>query len=501
MTPPALPPARRLSRSQSIASRPGLSLPSYDGKRLRPGVIHVGVGRFHRAHQACYFDAIAERRISDRWGVVGAGMLSVRTQLTLAAQDHLFTILIRDSEEGRARVVGSHQDFIFAPRERARLLHRMAHQDTQVVTLTVTADAYGTPLGTATNPSVFDLVARALDRRRRAGGSPFTVMSCDNVADNGVATAAAVQTAAERWGGPGLAAWIARHVAFPATMVDRITAPADDAALEHVRLHFGIDDPYLAVTEPFSQWVVEDRFSSERPPLEDVGAQFVTDVRPFRQVKGRLLNAAHCAVGYLGSLAGHETASEVMEDEVLRPFIEDLMREVAPLLPTLPGWDLEQYQRSISQRLGNPGLRDPLSRLTRRGSVRMPGYVQPSLAEAVQQGHDHRHLALVVAAWAVHLRDTPVHRLDDPLAAELHALATTDLAALLTHAAVLGPLAENAFVAAMVASAVNALDRLGVRGALAAQSHGRERVRTSMSAPAYPFAAPPLAGSEQRRAV
>jgi mannitol-1-phosphate/altronate dehydrogenase len=190
-----------------------------------------------------------------------------------------------------------------------------------------------------------------------------------------------------------------------------------------------------------------------------------------------------------------------MEDEALRRFVKDLMREVAPLLPTVPGWDLEQYQRSVAERLRNPGLRDPVSRLTRRGSTRMSQYVQPSLAQAVERGQEHRHLAMVIAAWAVHLRDTPAHRLDDPSAAELHALATTDITALLTHPAVLGTLAENAFLAAMVTSAVNALDRLGVRGALLAQSHDREQASTSTPAREYSPAGTTLTRSEQRHAV
>ncbi|MBJ7454079.1 MAG: mannitol dehydrogenase family protein, partial [Blastococcus sp.] len=421
-----------------------LLVPTYDRAALSPAVVHFSVGGFHRAHQLLYFDEIAERRISTGWGVVGVGLNSRTMKEALAPQDHLYTVVERSPDGERARVVGVMVDYHFAPEDPARVLDLLTDERTRMVSLTITGSGYRlSPSSGAFDAddvdiqadlrcperprTVFGYLVEALDRRRRAGLPPFTVVSCDNMHRNGDAARAAVVGFA-RLRDEVLARWIADRVAFPSSMVDRITPHTSPGEREAVARRYGVDDRWPVITEPFSQWIIEDSFSNGRPPLDLVGVRFVPDVAAYELMKTRLLNASHCALGYLGSLAGLGTLDQVMAEPVFVQYVERLMDdEVTPLLPPPEGIDLGDYKRTLLQRFANPAISDGLPRLCRRGSAKMPHHLLPSLEEALASGRPHRLLTLAVAGWFRYLRGTDETGtpllVDAPYAEQLQALA------------------------------------------------------------------------------
>lgn len=468
---PVLSPPAPLRRATLSALPSTVSVPTYDVRRLRPGVVHVGVGRFHRAHQATYFDRLAQSGVSTAWGVVGAGLRGTATRDLLAGQDNLFTVVRAAGGVPSARVVGSMKDYLCVPRDRAALLRLLTGDSVQLVTLTVTAEVYAAALGgVAGRPSVFDVLVEALDARRRAGRRPFTVLACDNLPDSGGATARALAAAAHLRDPSGaLPAWVERNVACPASVVDRITPPADGSLPATLASQFGIVDPCAVVAEEYSSWVVEDTFSSERPPLEEVGVRFVSDVEPWAQAKMRLLNGGHCAVGFLGTAAGHATSAEAMADPVIAAYVRDLLHdEVAPTLAAPPGLDVTTYTSSALRRIADPALADPLTRLSRRGSVRLPTYVVPSLRDALRDGRPTRRLTLLLAAWVHHLRAAGLGA-EEALAQQLVPRARTahrDARPLLRSTPGMADLASHPRFVVELQRAVRSLDAHGVHGAL-----------------------------------
>jgi mannitol 2-dehydrogenase len=448
-----------------------VSAPSYDRRALRPGVVHMSVGSFHRSHQAVYFDDLARSGERD-WGIVGVGLGRPRLRAALAPQDGLYTVVARGADDDEARVVGAMTRYLLAPEDHAAVLDALADERTAVVTLTITACAYdaGAPAG------ALDYLAEALERRRRAGHAPFTVMSCDNIPDNGaVARKALVAVAARR--DERLAAWVEEHVAFPNGMVDRITPQTTLADRGTVAREFGVLDRWPVITEPFSQWVVEDSFCNRRPPLDRVGVRFVEDVRPYALMKTRLLNASHCAIGCLGSLAGLRHTHEVMREPVFRSYVERFMEvEVGPLLPRVPDVDLGAYTRALIERLANPKIGDELLRLCRNGSSKIPAHVLPSIERARRGGTDHALLTMAVAGWFRYLRGTDELgrdlRVEDPLAGRLGRAARAggaDPRPLLAACPGFGELAADSDFATSLEQALTVLDRHGVRAALGSQ--------------------------------
>jgi fructuronate reductase/mannitol 2-dehydrogenase len=433
-------------------------------------VVHVSVGAFHRAHQAVYFDDLARTGVTD-WGVVGVGLRRPEMRRALRAQDGLYTVVERGAGADRARVVGVMCRYLLAPEERGLVLDALADPRTRLVTLTITGDGYA---DRRTDSAVAHLV-EGLARRRRAGTPPFTVLSCDNIPENGeVARRAVLAAAATREGRcPGLTAWIDEHVAFPSSMVDRITPQTTVADRRALEREFGVRDQWPVVTEPFSQWIVEDRFSNERPPLERVGVRFVDDVRPYALMKTRLLNGSHCALGYLGCLAGHVRIDEAMRDPALASYVERLMLdEVAPLLEAVPGIDLRAYVAELLGRFANPRIGDRLARLARRGSTKLPTHVLSSIGEARAAGRPHPRLTLAVAAWCRYVRGVDERGeplvIDDPQADRLRALALAgggDPRPLLAEASIFGPLGRDPGFAAEVERALATLDAHGARAA------------------------------------
>jgi mannitol 2-dehydrogenase len=447
-------------------------VPAYDRSRLRPAVVHFGVGGFHRAHQAMYFDELAELGFT-HWGVIGVGMRRPEMGEVLDAQDNLFTVVQRGSRNTVARVVGSMVEYLLLADDPDAVRQRLADPEIRLVTLTITADGYRVPddPGEA-RVSVFGLLVDALDARRRGHDAPFTVLSCDNLTDSAAAARDAVMVLARRRD-PALANWIAERVTFPGSMVDRITPATTLEDRDEVEREFRINDRWPVITEPFSQWVVEDAFCNDRPTLDRVGVRFVPDVAPYKLIKSRLLNGAHCALGYVGYLAGHRSTDEAMADPVVADFVERLMREeIAPLLPAdVPGMELDTYCGTLLDRFRNPAIGDQLSRLCRRGSTKMPDYLLPSLHEARRQGRPRARLTFTVAAWLRYLRGVDLDgepiEVQDARADELRAAAEQggdDPAPLLGFTDVFGDLGEDPDCVADLRRNLAVLDRDGVRG-------------------------------------
>ena len=467
-----------------------VSVPDYDRDALVPAVVHIGVGGFHRAHQAVYLDELA-RRGETGWGEVGVGLRSPEMGEVLDAQDRLYLVVERDGDGDRARVVGSITRYVFAAEDPDALLAVLADERTRVVTLTITGTSYridshtgefdaddeqiAADLADPSHPqTVFGYLVEGLHRRREAGTPPFTVLSCDNMPSNGTAARTAV-TSFARLRDAGLADWIDQHVTFPSSMVDRITPTTTPAQRDALVSELGVDDRWPVITEPFTQWVVEDDFCNGRPPLEDVGVQFVPDVHPYETMKTRLLNASHTALGYLGHLAGMSTMDEVMADEVFRAYLTRMMaEEIVPLLPEVPGIDLEDYQRDLVARLANPAMGDQLLRLSRRGSTKMPNYVLPSVKAALEQDRPFRLLALAVAGWMRFLRgyDYAGSQIDieDAMEERLVPLAQEGVVEpepLLGERKVFGDLADDVRFASAVEVALRALEEQGPREVIA----------------------------------
>ncbi len=462
---------------------PHVDVPTYDRSALVPSVVHIGVGGFHRAHQALYFDDLA-RTGETGWGLVGVGLRRPQMGEVLGAQDGLFTVVERGPDGDAARVVGSLVQYLHAPQDPEAVLTALADRRTRLVTLTITGGGYdvdGEDDGVRHDlarphvpTTMVGFLVEALDRRRAIGAGPFTVLSCDNLPDSGAAARNAVLRFASLRDA-GLATWIERSVTFPSSMVDRITPETSPEARDRIEDRFGVPDRWPVITEPFRQWVVEDDFCAGRPPLERVGVRFVDDVAPYKLVKARVLNGGHCALGHLGSLAGHSTSDEAMRDPVVREVVERMLRdEVLPLLPEVEGMDLPAYLGETLQRFGNPAIGDSLARLARRGTVKMPSYLLPSLHEARAQGRPHRLLLLAVAAWVRYLRgydlaDRPL-TVEDPKLDQLRALlqgSGNDPRRLLGMRSVFGTLGDSPALVAELRELVRLLDQDGVAAALA----------------------------------
>jgi mannitol 2-dehydrogenase len=467
----------------------GIRRPLYDRTTLSPGIVHIGVGGFHRAHQAVYLDDLAGTGVTD-WGVVGVGLHRPEIGEVLASQDRLHLVVERHADHDRPRVVGTMTCFLFAPDDPEAVLGVLTDERTRVVTLTITATGYlidphtrrfepdHQVIADLTDPgaptTVFGYLVEALARRRAAGVAPFTVLSCDNIPSNGAATRTAVVSFA-RLRDPALGDWIDRQVAFPSSMVDRITPTTTPEGRDALASSLGVQDRWPVVTEPFRQWVIEDSFCNGRPPLERVGVQFVADVAPYQQLKTRLLNGAHTAMGYLGYLAGHRTTDQVMTDHVFRAYLRAMWaEEVVPLLPDVPGIDLEDYQSTLVRRLANPRMGDQLARLCQRGSTKVPAYLLPSIADARVAGASHDLLTLAVAGWIRFLRghDLAGRRVDvqdpRPHLVEVARRAGTDPRPLLAERDIFGELGAEPDFARAVERHLVALDRSGPRQAIQA---------------------------------
>ncbi|MEQ5801540.1 mannitol dehydrogenase family protein [Halomonas sp. H10-9-1] len=485
----------RLNNANLGRLAPEVATPSYDRGAVTPGIVHFGVGGFHRAHQAMYLDALMNRGEALDWGIVGVGVMpgDRRMREVLAAQDHLFTLVIKHPDGRREpRVIGSLVDYLFAPDDPAGVVERLADPAIRIVSLTVTEGGYNFhPVSgefDLENPDIrhdlahpeapkttFGLIVEGLARRRERGIPPFTLMSCDNIQGNGE-VAKETFTAYARARDPELAAWIAAEVAFPNAMVDRITPVTAESDIAELSERFDVEDAWPVVCEPFTQWVLEDRFVAGRPPLEMAGVQLVDDVVPYELMKLRLLNASHQALCYFGTLAGYRYAHEVCRDPLFVDFLLDYMRlEGSPTLAPVPGIDLEDYRLTLIERFANPEVKDTLARLCAESSDRIPKWLVPVIREQLARGGEIRRSAAVVASWAryaegVDERGEPI-AVVDRLREELMAIAAENCirpTAFIENRELFGDLAEDPRFREAYLSALTSLHEGGSRATLEA---------------------------------
>ena len=417
--------------------------PAYDRSQVRTGIVHLGIGNFHRAHQAVYTDEALEAGDLG-WGITGASLRSTETRDALGPQDGLYAIEVKDGETDELRVIGSITRVLVAPEDPAALLAALVDPAIRIVTLTVTEKGYCHAPATGeldeAHPDIrHDLaepgrprsapgfLVEALARRRAAGTAPFAVLSCDNLPANGRTTARVVaRLAALR--DPDLGRFVEREVAFPSSMVDRIVPATTEADRERISGRLGVQDAWPIATEPFTQWVIEDRFPAGRPDWAASGATFVEDVEPFELMKLRLLNGSHSTLAYLGYLAGHETVADAMADGGIAAVVRGLMdREAGPTLPALPGFDLDGYKASLIRRFRNPALRHRTWQIAMDGTQKLPQRLLATARERLLATAPIPLLALGVAAWMRYATgiDEGGREIDlrDPLAAELRARA------------------------------------------------------------------------------
>jgi mannitol 2-dehydrogenase len=392
----------------------------YDRSRITVGIVHFGVGNFHRSHQAMYLDRLLRRGEAAQWGICGVGVLpgDVAMRDALRGQGFEYTLVERHPDGAApATRIGSIVDFLYAPDELETVLERLADPATRIVSLTITEGGYNISDVTGefdvANPAVvadaqpgaapstvFGIVVAGLRRRRDRGIAPFTVMSCDNIEGNGHVARASF-TAFARMADPELAEWIEREVSFPNCMVDRITPVTTDADRAWVHEQYGIDDAWPVLCEDFVQWVLEDEFPLGRPAWDEVGVQLVADVRPYELMKLRLLNASHQALAYAGLLSGYEFAHEGASDPAIAEYLRAYMdREATPTLDPVPGVDLEAYKDRLIERFANPYVRDTLGRLATDASDRIPKWLVPVIFERRAAGERSPLSASVVAGWA-----------------------------------------------------------------------------------------------------
>jgi mannitol 2-dehydrogenase len=400
--------------------RERLPVPAYDRDLVTPGVVHIGVGGFHRAHQAMYLDRLMNEGKALDWGVCGVGVMAAdrRMKDALTAQDCLYTLVLKHSD-GRyePRVIGSIVEYLFAPDSPEAVIEKMAAAATRIVSLTVTEGGYNIHDTTGefdvTNPGVvadlqpgavprttFGLVTEALRRRWKGGLAPFTVMSCDNLQGNGQLAKRAFTTFA-RLRDAELGDWIDAAVRFPDSMVDRITPATTGSDRDEIAGRFGIGDRWPVVCEPYTQWVLQDDFPAGRPPYEQAGVQLVDQVEPYELMKLRLLNGSHQALAYFGYLAGYRLVHEAAQDPLFRAFLLGYMdEEAAPTLPPVPGVDLDAYKHTLIERFSNPHVGDTIARLCEYTSDRIPKWLLPVLRHQLATGGEIRRTAAVVASWA-----------------------------------------------------------------------------------------------------
>lgn len=408
--------AKKLSLTNLEMLPDGVGRPGYARSDLSAGILHFGVGNFHRAHQAEYLDRLFSAGESRDWALVGAGVFEGerKGRDILQAQDWLTTLVEQEADRSEARVLGSMIDFV-EPANADAIIGRMAQDDIRIVSLTITEGGYFLDSSDRFDPThpaikadgenpdspktVFGMILAGLRARRDAGRPPFTVMSCDNIPHNGVVTKNALVGLA-RLSDPDFADWVAANVAFPNGMVDRITPATTDRERTILRDEFGVEDGWPVFCEGFTQWVLEDNFPLGRPAFEKAGVQFVDDVSPFELMKLRILNGGHATIAYPGGLMGIHYVHEAMQHPLIRAFLRKLEEtEIIPMVPPVPDTDTHAYFDLIETRFSNPKIGDTIRRLCLDGSNRQPKFIVPVIRDAIAQGARVDGLALESALW------------------------------------------------------------------------------------------------------
>ena len=441
----------KLDKNHLQRLAPEVVLPAYALSDTRQGIAHIGVGGFHRAHQAYYTDALMNTGVDLDWAICGIGLRSEdrRARDDLREQDYLFTLFeLGDSDDTQVRVIGAIRDMLLAEDDAQALIDKLASPEIRIVSLTITEGGYCIDdsngefmahlpqvqhdLAHPNAPTtVFGFLCAALDKRRAAGTPAFTLMSCDNLPHNGAVTRKALLAfAALR--DCDLRDWIEGHVSFPNAMVDRITPMTSTQHRLQLADQHGVDDAWPVVCEPFVQWVLEDKFVNGRPAWEKVGVQFTDDVTPYEEMKIKLLNGSHLALTYLGFLKGYRFVHETMNDPLFVRYMRAYMDlDVTPQLSPVPGIDLTEYKNTLVARFSNQAIADQLERVCSDGSSKFAKFTVPTINRLLADGRDTRRAALVVAAWALYLKGVDengdTYAIADPRAAFCQALVVDDV--------------------------------------------------------------------------
>lgn len=474
------------------------AIPAYSRSDLSGGILHFGVGNFHRAHQAVYLDDLFNLGVDRDWAIVGAGVREADETMRqkLLSQDLLTSVVEQEAEGSAARVTGAMIEYL-KPGEVPTIINRLADPAIRIVSLTITEGGYYIdPASQRFDPhhpdikrdaenftmprTVFGLILAGLKRRRDVGIAPFTVMSCDNIPGNGHVTRNAVTGLAQLIY-PELAAWVGANVAFPNGMVDRITPATSDRERQLLAEQFAIEDSWPVFCETFKQWVLEDDFPSGRPALERVGVQFVSDVAPFELMKIRILNGGHATIAYPAALMDIHFVHEAMENELVRAFLQKVeQEEIIPIVPPVPDTNLQDYYQLIERRFANPKIGDTITRLCLDGSNRQPKFILPSVADRLRHGGSVTGLALVSALWARYCygetdSGRPIAPNDpnwDRLQAQAK-LAKSDPAAWLAMRDIFGEVASHPGYAGVFSRALQTLWSVGTRETLTRYLAGR----------------------------
>ncbi|WP_395598651.1 mannitol dehydrogenase family protein [Pseudomonas sp. A1437] len=427
-----------------------VQLPAYSLSDTRQGIAHIGVGGFHRAHQAYYTDALMNTGEALDWAICGVGLRAEdrRARDDLKEQDYLFTLFeLGDSDDTEVRVIGAIRDMLLAEDGAQALIDKLADPQIRIVSLTITEGGYciddsngefmahlpqiqhdlahpGAPT------TVFGFLCAALEKRRGAGTPAFTIMSCDNLPHNGAVTRKALLAFATLRN-TGLRDWIEQNVSFPNAMVDRITPMTSTAHRLQLADKHAVDDTWPVVCEPFVQWVLEDKFVNGRPAWEKVGVQFTDDVSPYEEMKIKLLNGSHLALTYLGFLKGYRFVHETMNDPLFVRYMRAYMDlDVTPQLAPVPGINLDDYKDTLVARFSNQAIADQLERVCSDGSSKFPKFTVPTINRLIADGRETRRAALVVAAWALYLKGVDengdTYSIPDPRAVFCQALVAED---------------------------------------------------------------------------
>lgn len=422
-----------------LATLPPAHAPAVDPRALAVGIVHLGLGAFHRAHQAVYTEQAAAAEGATRWGICGVSQRSTTVRDQLAPQDGLYSVLVRGAATPELEVIGSIREVLAAPEDPDAVVDRIGRPDVSVVTLTVTEKGYRAAAGGGLNladpgiqadlaggppRTVVGQLAAGLARRAQTGAGPLTVLSCDNLVSNGPFLRRLMEDYAAAATLPGLPEQLAL-ARFPASMVDRIVPATTDADRDEAARLLGVRDEAVVIAEPFTQWVIEDDFAGPRPAWERAGAVLTDEVAPWEQAKLRMLNATHSMLAYLGGLRGYETIAEAVRDDELAALATDLMTaDVVPTLSPPDGLDLAAYGATVLERFANPALRHRTAQVAMDGSAKLPVRLLGTVRDRLAAGAQPTAAALAVAAWMTyvgtgvdaHGRELP---LDDPLADDL----------------------------------------------------------------------------------
>lgn len=399
-----------------------VAIPSYDRTNVKAGIVHVGIGGFHRSHQALYTDLLLHEKGNENWGICGVALLDFDRKIfnTLKEQDGLYTLIVKELDGSHtATVIGSIIEVLYAPENPHAVIEKMASPETKIISLTITEGGYNFNEATKqfdfNNPlvqhdikypsdpkTIFGYLTQALKLRKERGQIGLALQSCDNVQGNGHMLQNMLLSFVEK-AEPGLVDWIKKEISFPNSMVDRITPATNPNDVVGLKTTTGIDDAWPVVCEPFKQWVIEDDFVVGRPAWEKVGAQFVLDVLPYEKMKLTLLNAGHSVLGILGALKGYATIDEAVADAGISRFLRVYMdHEVTPTLGDLEGVDLRQYKDSLIQRFGNINIKDQIERICSETSAKLPIFVFPTVHAQLKTAMNVNLASFVIAAWAVY---------------------------------------------------------------------------------------------------